>query len=126
MKKIILLVTLLFSSSIFAASMEWSELEQYSEYKLTQKISFENGVTLASGEVYEVREIEALSIPGYPMFYYSFHKKNCTQPNQTAEMVIVEIPGKDRGVSIGVELEEGCNLSLYLEVKDYYLQSAFE
>ncbi len=126
MNKIILLATVLFSSSIFAANMDWSELEQYNEYKLTQKIVFENGVSLASGDVYELREIEPLSIPGYPMFYYSFHKKNCTNPDQTAEMVIVEVPGKDWDVSVGAQLEEGCNLGLYLEVKDYYSRSAFE
>ncbi|MBC7715089.1 MAG: hypothetical protein H7177_17215 [Rhizobacter sp.] len=125
MKKIILLATVLFSSSIFAASVQWSDLEQDKEYTSTQKFVFENGVTLPAGEVYELREIEPLSIPGYPMMYYGFHKKDCTTPDQTADMSIVEVPGQDWDVEVGAELEEGCSLGLYLEVKDYYSASAF-
>ena len=120
------LFSLLFSSSIFAANLQWSDLELYNEYVITQKVVFENGVTLPSDDVYELREIEALSIPGYPMLYHSFHKKNCTNPDETAEMSLLEVPGKDWDVTVGVQLEEGCNLGLYLEVKDYYSTSSFK
>ncbi len=126
MKKILLLAMVLFSSTVFGAKIDWSDLELYNEYKLTQNIVFENGITLSLGEIYELREIEPMSIPGYPMFYYSFHKKNCTAPDLTAGMIIIEVPGRDQDMLIGAQLEEGCNLGLYLEVKDYYTRSAFE
>ncbi|MBC7426987.1 MAG: hypothetical protein H7336_00155 [Bacteriovorax sp.] len=125
MKKIILLAAISFSSSIFAASVQWSDLEQYNGYKITQKLVFENGVTLPAGDVYELNEIEALSIPGYPMMLYGFHKKNCTTPDQTADISIVEVPGQDWDVEVGIQLEEGCNLGVYLEVKDLYSGSTF-
>ena len=126
MKLIILLSSILFSTSILASNLEWSELEMYNEYVITQKVDFESGATLPSGDIYELREVEALSIPGYPMLYHSFHKKNCVSPDDVAEMSLLQVPDSEGVVTIGVQLEEGCNLGLYLEVKDYYRKSLFK
>nr|BDT29972.1 hypothetical protein BHI3_34380 [Bacteriovorax sp. HI3] len=122
MKKIILLASVLFSSTLLA-STSWSDLELYDQYKSTQDIAFENGVVLPAGQTYELRQIEPLTIPGYPMFYLQFHQMNCVNVDQTAEMSLLEVKG---GTVLGIDLEEGCNVGMYLEVKDYYKDSAFE
>lgn len=86
---------------------------------------FENGVVIPAGEVFEMRALDALSIPGYPMFYMQFHQQNCKNVDQTAELSILEVNGESGRTSVGVDLEEGCNIGMYLEVKDYYKDSAF-
>lgn len=122
MKKILLLASLIFSATTFASAKEWSDLELYNDYKVTQDIVFENGVVIPKGEAFELRQVEPLSIPGYPMFYMQFHQNNCQNADQTAELSIMNI-GSD---AVGVELEEGCNVGLYLEFKYYYNNSSFE
>ena len=121
MKKILLLASVFFSSTVFA-SAQWSDLELYNSYKSTQEIAFENGIVIPKGEEFELRQIEPLTIPGYPMFYLQFHQTKCVNVDQTADMSLLDV----EGTVLGVDLEEGCNVGMYLEIKDYYNNSAFE
>ena len=121
----ILLTVFIFSTSSFAANISWSDLQEESEYKLTENILFENGVTLPDGDIYKLSVIEPLSIPGYPMFYFGFDKKDCTNPEMTADLSIFSVPTNEGDLEVGAELEVQCRLGLYLEVKDYYSSSAF-
>ena len=73
------------------------------------------------GEVFELRVMDPLTIPGYPMFYLQFHQKNCVAVDQRAELSLLNI-GE---TVVGIDLEEGCNMGMYLEVKDLYNFSSF-
>lgn len=120
--KILATLSLFLSFNAFAASVQWTDLELYSEYKTTQDIVFENGFTFPAGEVFELRAMDPLTIPGYPMMYLQFHQKNCVNVDQTAELSLLEIGP----TVVGIDMEEGCNLGMYLEVKDIYSDSSFE
>ncbi len=122
MKIIVLILSIFFSLNAFADSIQWSDLELYNEYKSTQDIVFDNGVVFPAGEVFELRVMDPLTIPGYPMLYLQFHQKNCANVDQTAELSLLKI-GE---TVVGIDMEEGCNLGMYLEVKDYYTNSSFE
>lgn len=120
--KILTTLSFFISFSAFASNVQWNDLELYNEYKTTQEIVFDNGVTFPAGEVFEMRLMDPLTIPGYPMLYLQFHQKNCVNVDQTADLSLLTIGS----TVVGIEMEEGCNLGMYLEVKDVYSDSSFE
>ncbi|MBY0415021.1 MAG: hypothetical protein K2Q18_12700 [Bdellovibrionales bacterium] len=127
MKKIIILASVLFSSALFAArtpvNVEWSDLELYKEYKLTQDIAFDEGVTFKAGEKFTMYDFVVGDVP---VLYYEMHSSTCTDPELTTDMILVDVNGRgyDNTV-IGVQLGKGCNLEIYTEASDYYKISAF-
>lgn len=122
MKSIIIILSFIFSFTAVAENVQWSDLELYNEYKTSQDIVFDNGLVFPAGEIFEMRVMDALSVPGYPMFYLQFHQKNCLNVEATAELSLMQIGA----TVVGIDMEEGCNMGIYLEVKDYYNQSSFE
>lgn len=122
MKKIIFLVSLVFSTSIFAANLEWYDLEMYGRYFLKQDITFDNGISFKAGEQFDMLDFIA---GGVPVAFFQMHQVNCQNADQTAEMILVDVPGENKNTVIGAQLEEGCNLGLYVETKDFFTESPF-
>lgn len=127
MKKFILLASLLCSSAVFAvapATLSWSDLELYKDYTLTNDISFSEGVTFKAGEAFTLYDF--LVGDDAPVLYYEMHSHNCTDPEKTTEMILVDVPSENQGnVIIGAQLGKGCNLEIFIEAHDYYKMSNF-
>lgn len=125
MKKLILIAILsLVSSNIFAADVvtNWYDMELYSRYTLRQDIVFENGMSFKAGEQFDMFDFIS---GGVPVAYFGLHQVNCKNPDLTAELSIVEVPTTPRIQKIGAQLAEGCNLELYVELKDFFKDSVF-
>lgn len=124
MKKLILIATFLLSSNIFAADVvtNWYDMELYSRYTLRQDIVFENGMSFKAGEQFDMFDFIA---GGIPVAYFGLHQVNCKNPDQTAELSIVEVPTSPKIQKIGAQLAEGCNLELFVELKDFFKDSVF-
>ena len=124
MKKLIVLAALLISSNIFAKeeiTTNWYDMEVYSRYTLKQDIVFENGLSFKAGEQFDMFDFIS---GGVPVAYFGLHQVNCKNPDQTAELSIVVVPTKPIQ-KVGVELEEGCNIALYVELRDFFKDSIF-
>ena len=118
MKNILLIAAFLSSSSVFAQSVQWSDLQIGSNYKLTNDIVFETGATFKAGEKFDMTDF---IIGGVPVIYYQMMASNCKNPTQTAPMILAEV----NEVVMGVELSEGCTLDIFIEPQDFYRDSAF-
>lgn len=124
MKKLILIATLLISSNIFAKEVttNWYDMELYARYTLNQDIVFENGMSFKTGEQFDMFDFIS---GGVPIAYFGLHQVNCKTPSLTADLSIVEVPTKPKLQKIGAQLSEGCNLELYVELKDFFKDSVF-
>lgn len=118
MKKLILLVSLFLTQAAFAENVQWYDLEIYNRYTLTQDITFENGLSFKAGQKFDMFDFIA---GGVPVAYFGMHSVDCKNPDQTAELSLVNVGP----TVIGAILEEGCNLGLYVELKDFFKESAF-
>jgi hypothetical protein len=124
MKNLILIATFLFSSAVFAANTQWSDLELYERYTLKQDIVFDNGITFKAGYKFDV--FDSMLGGGIPLIYFEMHYTGCKNPNQTSEMILVDIKIEgQRDSVIGAQLSEGCNIAIFVEPADYYKQSIF-
>lgn len=123
MKKLFLLLSLVLSTSAFAGSVEWSDLEMEGLYSLKQDVVFENGISFKAGEQFHMVDLIAGEIP---VIYFEMYHAGCTDYAATADLILVNIPQPDRkDVVVGAQLYEGCNLGFYIEPRDYYSQSLF-
>ncbi len=123
MKKLILLLSLVLSSTVFAGSVEWSDMEMEGQYFLKQDVVFENGISFKAGEPFYMVDLVAGEIP---VMYFEMYYAGCTDYAATADLILVNIPQPDRkDVVVGAQLYEDCNLGIYIEPKDYYSQSLF-
>lgn len=126
MKKFLIITGLFlaFQSMASAAVLEWSDLELFNQYTLNQTISFPGLAEIHAGEKFEMIDVMA---GGPPLIYYQMHLIDCKDPDATSEMTLINpSPGDhDRDRSIGAMMEEGCNISIWVEARDYYSKSLF-
>jgi hypothetical protein len=118
-------ITILICSNLTAATLEWGDLDLYERYTLNQEINFENKVTLKPGDSFDMLDRIGGEIPA---IYLQFHSVKCENPDLSSEMILINPNPNDTSTdrTIAVELEEGCNLGLWVEVKDYYSPSIFD
>jgi hypothetical protein len=125
MKKLILIaIFTIISSNIFAKEVltNWYDMEVYQRYTLRQDIVFENGMSFKAGEQFDMFDFIS---GGVPNAYFGLHQVNCKNPYLTADLSIVEVPTKPKIQKIGAQLAEGCNLELYVELRDFFKDSIF-
>lgn len=126
MKKIILtfFFLLLTLSTAFAGGLDWSDIELNEDYYLSQSIKFPGIVEFKKDDKFEVLDIFT---GDSNIIYYQMHLINCKEPDLQAEMILINPSPEDRSHdhSVGVELEEGCNLGIWIEASDYYSPSLF-
>ena len=127
MKVFLLFIFFSFSyQSISKASpVIWGDVELNKRYALSQNIVFPEVAEFRKG--YKLDVLDFIAGEG-PVMYYQAHLVNCQKPELEAEMILIN-PGPEdttRDRSIGVKLEKGCNLGLFLEPIDFYSSSIFE
>lgn len=118
MKLLALVISLLLSTSAFAANLQWNDIDLYKRYTLTQDITFDNGASFKAGQEFEVLDFIA---GGVPVAWFEMHSVECKNVDQTAEMILVDVGS----TVIGAELYEGCNIGLFVELKDFFKESSF-
>ena len=124
--KLIFALMMLFTSLVLSAqTLEWGDLEMYQKYTLRSEIKFDSGLTFKPGATFEMFDAHS---EGAPIIYMQFHFDGCTDPYHTEDVILVNPSPEDttRDRSIGVQLEEGCNLGVFVEPADYYSPSIFE
>lgn len=125
-----LIALLLLTSQAFA--MDWSDLEVGKSYKLTQSFSLKQNersgsmLEVIKGQSVELKALIPLSIPGASLVLYIFDYKSCPGPEMTTDQEIIPVERTSPLAEVGVLLETGCELNVYLELKDYYSNSLFE
>lgn len=125
MKNLILFSSILFSISSFAAeSMEWGNLEQYERYQLGMDVEIPGVATFKTGEKFDLNDIIS---GGVPIVYFQLHAVDCQNPDLVSDMILINPSPEDtdRDHSVGIQLEEGCNLGVYVETQDVYSKSLF-
>jgi len=125
MKKMIALLMVVFASLAHAEALQWTDLELYQTYKLNQTITFPEGIEYKAGEKVYVMDYIA---GGIPVVYWQMHMENCKNPDATADMILINPSPDDTSTdrSIAVALTEGCNLDVWVEIKDLYSGSILD
>ncbi len=124
------LFLLLLVLSFNALAVEWTELEDGTQYKITQNFQlsqFERSgskLDISRGDKVELKESVALSMIN--VMLYIFDYKNCPGEAMTTEMEIIPVLLTSPVVEIGAQLEEKCELHIYIENKDLMSNSLFE
>lgn len=125
MKKLLFtLVLSLMAFAVHAEALEWGDLDLNEQYILNQDINFDNVITFKKGDRFEVMDRMGGEIPA---IYFQLHSVKCDDPTLTSEMILVNPNPKDtRDRTIALQLTEGCNIDLWVEVKDYYSASILD
>ena len=125
MKKLLTILCLtMMSFALHAEALEWGDLDLNEQYVLNQDINFENVISFKKGDRFEMLDRIGGEIPA---IYFQFHSVKCDNPDLTSEMILVNPnPNDPRDRTIALQLSEGCNVDLWVEVKDYYSASIFD
>lgn len=123
MKTLLALALLTFSLSSLA--MNWFDMESGVTYKLTQSMSLPqklNGtiLELPAGEPFVLKYVTG----GAGLGILTFHYPKC--PGTEMETEVEVIPVKNSPVEIGAMVAEGCELWVFVELKDYFTAAIFE
>lgn len=111
-------------------AMDWNEMDAGKTYSLTQGFSLKQNER--SGSMLEIRKgqklflKEVMPLGSVPVLAYIFDYKNCPGTAMTTEMEIIPVTGTKPVVEIGAQLDENCELTIYLETKDMISKSFFE
>ncbi len=118
----------LISTQAFAT--DWYDLVEKNTYKLAQSFQLtqleRSGSKLEITKGEEVELKEAISLSPVNVVLYVFNYKNCPGPAMKTDMEIIPVQGTSPVVEIGAQLEEQCELNVYIETKDLMSKSIFE
>ena len=115
---------MLLQNLAFCANLEWGDIEAYNQYKLTQAITFPGIIDLKADQKYETLDIVTMDSS---LIYFQMHQVDCKNPDLVADMILINPTPEDRSRdhSVGIQLEEGCNLGIWIEASDYFYSSLF-
>ena len=124
MKKLFMLSCVFGLSNVYSSTLEWGDLDLNQRYQLNQNINIENVISYKMGDKFEMLDRIGGEIP---VIYFQMHSVKCENPNLTSEMILINPNPKDTSTdrTIAIQLEENCNLGMWVEVKDYYSPSIY-
>lgn len=124
MKFLILTLTVLASGFAHADVLNWGDLDMDQKYTLTTDIVFDNHLVLHKGDAFVVDDKGS----GEGFVYISFKNLMCTDAKLKAELILFNPEPEDtvNDKSVGVEMFEDCEVSVYVETQYYYNKSMFE
>lgn len=99
---------------LMAHSLQWSDMEAEHKYLLNEDIAINDSIKLSKGDALLLEDVMSGEVP---VIFYTFKNHMCSDPSQTAEMVIYK--------GMGVELQSDCKVEIYVEPTDYYSESFF-
>ena len=124
-----ILLSVIFSFSAVAAN--WTDLVEGKSYKLNQSFQLpqlersRSLLDFSKGEIFLLKEIVPLSLPGASLALYIFDYKNCPGTEMATDMEIIPVTGSRPLVEVGAKVED-CEINMYIETKDQYSKSLFE
>jgi hypothetical protein len=119
---------MLVSFNLFAAN--WNELEEKTQYKLTQSFQLpqieRSGslLDIMKGENFLLTEVTGLDMINVSLFVFEY--KNCPGRSMKTDMEIIPVNNTSPVVEIGAQVIEGCKLEIFIENKDLMTNSFFE
>ena len=119
---------MLVSFNLFAAN--WNELEEKTQYNLTQSFQLpqieRSGslLDIMKGESFLLTEVTGLDMINVSLF--TFEYKNCPGRSLKTDMEIIPVNNTSPVVEIGAQVVEGCKLEIFIENKDLMTNSFFE
>jgi hypothetical protein len=117
---------LLLTLSLNSFAMDWFDMESGVTYKLTQPLSLpmkkiNRGILeLPAGEPFVLKYVTG----GAGLGILTFHYPNC--PGSQMETEVEVIPVKNSPIEIGAMVAEGCELWVFVELKDYFTPAIFK
>lgn len=124
MKKITILLIILFSNLALADNLTWNELEAGQKYTVANDIPFNENLTLKADSPLYFSELITGPVP---VIMFSFQDPNCTDTNFESEMVLFnpEPEDTDHDKSIALQYSKECFIDIYVEPKFFYNKSIF-
>ncbi len=119
---------MLVSFNLFAAN--WNELEEKTQYQLTQSFQLpqieRSGslLDIMKGENFLLTEVTGLDMINVSLFVFEY--KNCPGRSMKTDMEIIPVNNTSPVVEIGAQVIEGCKLEIFIENKDLMTNSFFE
>lgn len=127
MRALLVLITLLFSAKLLAADLNWFDLETRTEYKLQQNFQLQqlersrSLIEFSKGEKFLLKEVVGL---GMGLGLFNFHYSQCPGPALETDIEIIPVDGTP--VEVGIMVAQGCELWVYVELKDFWTKSLFQ
>lgn len=115
--------------SFNAFAMNWFDMDIRKDYTLLQDISLQQNerssamLVLARGEKFHLKEIIGL---GMGLGLFNFEYLNCPGPQMETEVDVIPVEGTSPLIEVGAMVAEGCELWVYVELKDFWTKSFFE
>ncbi|MCM2353595.1 MAG: hypothetical protein NDI63_08255 [Pseudobdellovibrio sp.] len=124
MRKILLLISFLFSTTVLADVLTWDQLETANTYSLANDIEFAEGLTLKAGSSLYFNELITGQVP---VIIFSFSDPNCKDASFESEIILFnpEPEDTDHNKEIGLQYSE-CSFDVYVEPQYYYGKSIFK
>ena len=114
---LLMLISLFNCVPVFASP--WNELEPGTLVKLNRTLDLGEGIVLTQNSKLAVNHREFMSPPAIETLTLRLYP--CTEPlaSRKVPMLILED-------LYGIEMGQGCQISMYLELRDYFKESYFE
>jgi hypothetical protein len=114
-------------ASINAYSIEWRDLEVLQKYNLKQSFQLpqieRSGSLLDFSEGEQVVLSEKLPLTRLGIMLYMFNYIPCPGNMMKTDMEIIPVQETAPVIEVGVQLETGCELNVYVEIKDLFTRS---
>lgn len=117
---------LLIFVSFPAVAMNWFDMETRKDYSIIQNLSLpqrersQSILEITKGEKFYLKEING----GAGLGIFNFEYKSC--PGQELETEVEVIPVEGTPFEVGAMVASGCELWVFVELKDFWTPSIFE
>lgn len=125
MNKLILILGVLLSTTVWADVLTWDELEPNNKYTVAYDIPIDANVTLKAGTPLHFNELITGEVP---VMLFTFGDPNCTDPNFETELALFNPEPEDtaHNKEIGIQYSKECDVDVYVEPQYYYGKSIFQ
>lgn len=107
-------------------AMNWFDMDIQKEYTLLQNFSLPQRersgsiLEITRGQKFYLKEING----GVGLGIFNFEYKSCPGPQMETEVEVIPVEGTP--IEVGAMVAEGCELWVFVELKDFWTPSLFE
>lgn len=112
-----------------AFALNWFDMETGTEYTLQQSFSLPQ--VERSGSMLEITKGEKFLLKekigmGMGLALFNFNYNNCPGPQMETDVEVIPVNGTSPLIEVGAMVAEGCEMWIYVELKDFWTESFFE
>ncbi len=112
-----------------AFAINWFDMETDTEYTLQQDFSLPQ--TERSGSILEISKGEKFLLKekigmGMGLALFNFKYNNCPGPEMETDVEVIPVNGTSPLIEVGAMVAKGCEMWIYVELKDFWTTSFFE